>query len=58
MPAPLYQPTSGSPLTVDTEFYGRLGREVARRTLQEQAGPRILAPTTRDGTFDLYFGIS
>jgi uncharacterized protein YcgI (DUF1989 family) len=36
MPAPLYQPTSGSPLTVDTGLYGRLGREVTRRTLQAQ----------------------
>src|SRR5215472_10605072 len=36
MPVPLYQPTSGSPLSVDTGFYGRLGREVTRRTLVEQ----------------------
>jgi hypothetical protein len=31
MPAPLYQPRAGSPLTVDTVLYGRLGREVSRR---------------------------
>ena len=36
MPVPLYQPTSGSPLSVDTGFYGRLGHEVARRTLVDQ----------------------
>ena len=36
MPVPLYQPTSGSPLSVDTGFYGRLGHEVTRRTLVTQ----------------------
>ena len=36
MPVPLYQPTSGSPLSVDTGFYGRLGDEVTRRTLVDQ----------------------
>src|SRR5215468_3989351 len=36
MPVPLYQPTSGSALSVDTGFYGRLGHEVARRTLVKQ----------------------
>jgi uncharacterized protein len=36
MPAPLYQPKSGSPLTVDTVLYGRLGRDLTRRTRLEQ----------------------
>ena len=36
MPAPLYQPKSGSPLIVDTGFYGRIGRDVDRRTRLDQ----------------------
>src|SRR5215470_6934310 len=36
MPVPLYQPTSGSPLSVDAGFYERLGHEITRRTLVKQ----------------------
>lgn len=36
MPEPLYQPKSGSPLLVDTDFYGRLGGETAARTRLDQ----------------------
>ncbi len=32
MPDPLYQPVAGSPLSVDTEFYSRLGHEATQRT--------------------------
>ncbi|MFN0300514.1 MAG: urea carboxylase-associated family protein [Burkholderiales bacterium] len=33
MPKPLYEPKSGSPLSVDPKIYGPLGSETARRTL-------------------------
>src|SRR5687768_7659011 len=33
MPNPLYQPKAGSPLSVDTEFYGQLGKAVDQRML-------------------------
>ena len=38
MPAPrvIYQPRPGSPIDVDREFYGRLGRETDSRSLTEQ----------------------
>ena len=38
MPAPrvIYEPKPGSPLQVDRELYGRLGRETASRTLVER----------------------
>ena len=38
MPAPrvIYQPKPGSPIDVDREFYGRLGRETEDRDLVEQ----------------------
>ncbi len=38
MPAPrvIYQPKPGSPIDVDREFYGRLGRETETRSLVEQ----------------------
>ena len=36
MPTPLYEPKSGSPLLADQSFYGRLGSEVEKRTLNDQ----------------------
>lgn len=36
MPRPLYEPTSGSFLAVDTAFYARLAQDLARRTLVEK----------------------
>ncbi len=36
MPDPLYQPVAGSPLSVDTEFYGQLGNAAAGRTRVDQ----------------------
>ena len=47
MPAPrvIYQPKAGSPIDVDREFYGRLGRETATRELVD----RFVVPV-RSGT--------
>jgi uncharacterized protein YcgI (DUF1989 family) len=36
MPSALYEATSGSPLMADQTFYGRLGREVGQRRLEEK----------------------
>jgi uncharacterized protein YcgI (DUF1989 family) len=36
MPEPLYQPSAGSALSVDTAFYGQLGHAVGQRTLVDQ----------------------
>lgn len=35
MPKPLYEPKSGSPLSVDSAVYGPIARETASRTLQD-----------------------